>query len=158
MSAKIELLKRLKYINEASSLSSLVDNSLTTTTEHNEVANLLRKGLSIVAFNILEDYIKKRTLEALNEIASSGITFSNLPDALQEASISQALSSLQFQSMLHKKEGLDYKILIQNETKKISSTLTTPYELSNYSFVSSNSNITSNEITDLLKAFGISGG
>lgn len=158
MSAKIELLEKLKYINEASALPTLVDNSLTTTTEHNEIANLLRKGLSIVAFNILEDYIKKRTLEALSDIANSGMPFLNLPESLQEASISQALSSLQFQSALYKRENLDYKLLIQNETKKISSTLSTPFDLSSYSFVSSGSNITSNEITDLIKAFGIIGG
>lgn len=158
MSAKTELLERLKYINEASLLPSLVDNSLTSASEHNEIANLLRKGLSIVAFNILEDFIKKRTLEALVDIASSGMPFNNLPDALKEASITKALSSLQFQSTLHKKDNQDYKLLIQQEAKKISSTLSSPYELSKYSFVSSGSNITSIEITELLKAFSIVGG
>lgn len=158
MSAKSELIERLKYINEASALPPLIDNSLDLTSEHNQIANLLRKGLSIVAFNILEDFIKKRTLEALDEIANSGMPFNNLPEALKEASITKALSSLQFQATLHKNDGQDHRLLIQTETKKIASTLLPSFELSQYSFVSSSSNVTNAEISDLTKAFGISGG
>jgi hypothetical protein len=157
MSAKSELIERLRYINQAAGLPSLIDATIAPS-EHNSIANLLRKGLSIVAFNILEDYIKKRTIEALSDISSSNILFDHLPETLKESSISKALSSLQFQANLLKNEGQDYRAVIQQETFKISSTNGHPFELSKYSFVSSGANVLSTEISDLLKAFGINGG
>ncbi|UAY55782.1 HEPN domain-containing protein [Arachidicoccus terrestris] len=157
MTAKDELLERLKYIDKASYLPELIDNSIQDT-EHNKIANLLRKGLSIVAFNILEDFIRNRTYEALDELCNTSIPFTNLPDTLQDSSITKALSSLQFQQKILKKEGEDYKSIIQTETLKIASTLSHPFQISKYSFVNANSNISAEEIKDLLKAFGVSGG
>lgn len=81
-----------------------------------------------------------------------------MPDNLQESAISKALSSLQFQSHILKKDGEDYKLIIQQETAKISSTINHPYQLSKYSLVNSSSNVSKDEIKDLLKAFGIDKG
>lgn len=157
MSAKSELLERLKYIDTAAALPQLIDVGIAPS-EHNNVANLLRKGISIVAFNILEDYIKNRSEEALNSLPISGIPYSNLPDFLQEAAITKALSSLSFQSNILKKENPNYKLIIQEETRKISSTNLGTYELSKYSLLSSGSNIIASEINEFLKAFGIING
>lgn len=157
MSAKTELLERLKYIDTAALLPELIDISIGAN-EHNHVANLLRKGLSIVAFNVLEDYIKNKSIEALNVLSSTYIPFSNLPECLQEAAISNALNSLSFQSKIFKKDNPNYRLLIQEETRKISTTALNPYEISKYSLLSSGSNVLSGEITDFLKAFGISKG
>lgn len=158
MSPKAEFIERFKYINTAISLPALIDNGIALS-EHNNVANLLRKGLSIVAFNILEDYIKNKSIEGLTLLSSTGIPFSNLPDFLQESSIVSALSSLSFHSNILKKENSsNYKTIIQEESRKISSTASVSYELSKYSLLFSNSNITSKEIPEFLKAFGILGG
>lgn len=157
MSAKSELLERLRYIDAAVLLRELTDIGIAPS-EHNSVANLLRKGLSIVAFNILEDYIKNKAAEALVSLSASTIPFSNLPDSLQESAIFGALNSLGFQSKILKKENPDYKIIIQQETKKIASTGSLPYELSKYALLSSGSNVASREITEFLDAFGIANG
>jgi hypothetical protein len=157
MSAKNDLIERLKYLDTAAALPSLIDIGIAQS-EHNSVANLLRKGLSIVAFNILEDFIKNKSYEALNEISLSGISFQNLPIELQENSISGALSSLNFQSNFIKKENPNYKQIIQQETHKIASTSTTPFSLSKYSLLSSGSNVTSKEVNEFLRAFGILNG
>lgn len=157
MSAKSELFDRLQYLGSAIDLPILIDVGIVPS-EHNGVANLLRKGLGIVAFNMLEDYIKNKTAESLNLISCSRIPFDKLTDNLQEASITGALSALVFRSKLEKKDGGDWKLLIQDETLKIHSTKNATYELSKFSFVSANPNISANEVTDVLKAFGISGG
>jgi len=61
--AKQDLFDRLQYLEFAIKLPQLIDNGITPN-DHNGAANLLRKGLGIVAFNILEDFIKKRTVAA----------------------------------------------------------------------------------------------
>ncbi len=157
MSAKAELIERLRYLDAAAALPALIDNSVAPS-EHNNVANLLRKGLSIVAFNILEDFIKNRANETLDILASSGISYSNLPENLQKSAILDALSSLQFQAGILKKDGQDYKLIIQEETKKIASTRESTFYLSKYSLLSSGSNVSATEVSDFLKAFGIPGG
>jgi hypothetical protein len=157
MSAKNELIERLKYIDTAADLPVLIDIGIAPS-EHNSVANLLRKGLSIVSFNILEDFIKNKAYESLDNISSSGISFSNLPNELQEYSISGALASLNFQSQILKKDNQDYKLTIQQETQKISSTFGSPFSLSKYSLLSSSSNVVAREVNDFLKAFGIPNG
>lgn len=157
MSAQAELFNRLKYLNAAVNLKSLIDVGIVPS-DHNGVANLLRKGLGIVAFNILEDYIKNRSKESLNYLSSSGVPFTNLTSTLQEASISGALNALAFRAKLHKKEGNDWKLLIQDEALKIHSTKNTIYRLSSYSLVSSGSNVSYEEVKLLLKSFGIDGG
>ncbi len=157
MIAREELLSRLEYLDSAKSLPVLIDQGIAANS-HNGVANLLRKGLGIVAFNILEDFIKKRTSEALAKISSTRIPFSNLTPTMQDAAIYDALNSLAFRAKLEKKDGGDWRTLIQGEALKIHSTSQGVFELSNLSFVSSGSNVSSAEVANLLSAFGISGG
>jgi hypothetical protein len=157
MIAREELLSRLEYLDSAKDLPALIDQGIAVDS-HNGVANLLRKGLGIVAFNILEDFIKKRTGEALQKISSTRIPFANLTTTMQDAAIYDALNSLAFRAKLEKKDGGDWRALIQEEALKIHSTSQGVFELSNLSFVSSGSNVTSAEVANVLSAFGISGG
>lgn len=157
MSAKSELFDRLKYLNAAIDLPAMIDVGVAPS-DHNGVANLLRKGLGIVAFNILEDYIKNKTIESLEYISNTGISFTKLTGHLQEASIYGALNALLSRTKIEKKTGGNWKALVQEETFKIYSTKNTTYELSKFSLVSANSNINANEVSDVLKAFGIEGG
>ncbi|WIE52601.1 HEPN domain-containing protein [Pseudomonas sp. GM17] len=158
MTAKDELLSRLEYLSAAKDLPEIIDKGIARDT-HNGVANLLRKGLAIVVFNILEDYIKKRTTEALKRISSSGIGFDKLPPKLQDASILDALTSLAFKAKLDKKDNNNnWRGLIQSEALKIHSTGNNVFELSEFSLASSSSNISPDDITNILNAFGITGG
>lgn len=157
MSAKAELFDRLKYLNGAVELNSLIDVGIAPS-KHNGIANLLRKGLGIVAFNILEDYIKNRAIESLLYLSNSRIPFAKLTDTLQEASTLGALNALAFRARLHKKDGNDWKLLIQEEALKIHSTKNATYELSIYSLVSSSSNVSHEEVSTLLRSFGIKKG
>lgn len=158
MTAKDELLSRLEYLSAAKDLPEVIDRGIARDT-HNGVANLLRKGLAIVVFNILEDYIKKRTTEALKRISSSGIGFDKLPSKLQDASILDALTSLAFKAKLDKKDNANnWRALIQAEALKIHSTGNNVFELSEFSLAPSSSNINPDDIGTILSAFGINGG
>ncbi|HCF2636454.1 TPA: hypothetical protein NIB19_002971 [Pseudomonas aeruginosa] len=157
MTAKDELLGRIEHLSAAQNLPVLIDRGIVQDT-HNGVANLLRKGLGIVVFNILEDFIKKRSSEALSRISASRISFSKLPLKLQDAAILDAVSSLTFRAKLEKKDGGDWRKLIQTESLKIHSTGKAVFELSDFSLASSGSNVSADEVIQILSAFGISGG
>jgi hypothetical protein len=158
MPAKSELFERLKYLESALNLPETIDVGISPS-EHNGRANLLRKGLGIVAFNILEDFIKNRASEGLEFISSSGVEFSNLPPKLQEASTLSAWSSVLFRAKIEKKGGSSgWLSLLQDEAANIHSTKSTTYKLSGYSLVSASSNIGAEEVSDMLAAFGIAGG
>lgn len=157
MSAKTELFDRLTYLDAAVKGSYLIDIGIQQS-EHNGSANLLRKGLSIVAFNILEDFIKNKAKETLTHVSNSDIIFSNLSESLQKDSILGALNSLAFRARIIKKDGGDWQSLIQSESLKIHSTKNDNFQLSEFSLVSSGSNIAAEEVTSLLRAFSIDGG
>lgn len=157
MGAKDELLNRLEFLSAAKDLDVVIDKGIVTDV-HNGVANLLRKGLAIVAFNILEDFIKKRSGESLEMLSNCGISFSNLTAAMQEAAIYDSLNALVFRAKIEKKDGGDWRALIQDETLKIHSTKGQPFQISPLSFAYAGSNVASREITDILAAFGIKSG
>lgn len=157
MSAKTELFTRLKYLDEAIKNPALIDIGIAIS-PHNGSANLLRKGLGIVAFNILEDFIKNKTQETLDNISSAGISFNNLSEKLQVASTWGALNALKFRADMEKKNDGNWQQLIQEESLKIHSTSNETFELSKFSFLSSGSNVTAKELIDTISAFGISGG
>lgn len=157
MSAKSDLFTRLQYLNAAIPLPPLIDVGIAIS-EHNGVANLLRKGLGIVAFNILEDFIKNKSAEALDSLSTSLLPFGHLTDTLQDAAISGALNALSSKSSTNKRDGNDWKTIIQQETLKIHSTQNPTYQLSKYSLMNSGSNVTASEVSDFLRAFGLSGG
>jgi hypothetical protein len=157
MTARDELLSRLEYLDAATLLPTMIDQGVVPSI-HNGVANLLRKGMGIVAFNILEDFIKKRCAEALENISTSGISFSLLTDSMQRGATMDALSSLVFRARIEKKDGGDWKSLIQSETINIHSTKNPVFNLSPLSFASSGSNVTPDDVKDILAAFGIPNG
>ncbi|MGH8108297.1 MAG: HEPN domain-containing protein [Arenimonas sp.] len=157
MSARTELLDRLAHLSSAANLPQLIDVGIVAS-EHNGRANLLRKGLAIVAFNILEDFIQNKVAEALDFVASTPVAFSSLTQDLREASTMQALAAVLFRAKLEKKDGRDWMKLVQEEALKIHSTKNPTFALSRYSLVSSSSNVGDKEINELLSCFGIRGG
>ncbi|MEI6766364.1 MAG: HEPN domain-containing protein [Bacteroidota bacterium] len=152
--AKQNFLERLFIIEKTLSTPNIRD-GLPTQTEHNNIARLLRNGLAVVGFVALEDFIKNRTIEILNEIATSHIPFSNLTEDLRFYSIVDVLKSV-MRIANFESNRIDKISFVQNETRIISSSLNPSYDLNKYTFGFSNSNINKDEIRKILKAFNIS--
>ncbi len=157
MTYKSDLFSRLQFLDSAVGMEESIDSGIGTT-PHNGRANLIRKGLGIVAFNILEDFIKGVYRESLRNIATSGIGFELLPESLKVASTIDALGALKTHASRTKRDGGDWLGLIGDESLKIHSTVGEQFALSNFSLLSISSNVSSEDVSDLLKAFGISGG
>jgi len=151
--AKQNFLQRIFTI-EKSLLTPNVLDGLPTENEHNDIARLLRNGIAVVGFVALEDFIKNRAIEILNEVASSHIPFTSLTEDLQYYSTVDVLKSI-LRIANFENNKIDRIALVQNETKIISSSLNTSYDLNKHTFGYNNSNISKDEIKRILKAFKI---
>lgn len=151
--AKQNFLERIFTIRKSLSTPNIIDNA-PTYTEHNDIAKLLRNGLAVVGFVALEDFIKNKTIETLKDISTSFIPFNNLTEDLQYFTTVEVLKSI-LRLVNYENSKSDKISFIQRETKVISSTLNTAYDLNSYSFGYNNSNINKDEIKKILKAFNI---
>lgn len=156
MGAKEDLLERTEYLEGAIQEEAVINKGVTKNRQ-SQIAGTLRKGLGIVAFNILEDFIKIRTQEALDEISSSLILFENLTDELKEACTLNALKALGEKATIGKRNGADWMNLIQQEAQNIASAGKNPFKISKYSLAMQGSNLNQDTIPTILKAFGIKG-
>ena len=147
MSAKSKLLERINTLEATLALPVLINQPLGNVA-HNKAATFLRKGLGIVTFNILEDYIKERTLEMFGSVSSSMINFSYLPNDLQEAATLGALRALVGKVRNEKK----------NNGNINSTSLVNNFTISQFSLMSESSNINADEVTKVLKCLNIDGG
>jgi len=156
-SSKDNFINRMNSYDKAISSESVISKAFTEI-EHNLIARLLRNGLSIIAFTILEDFLKTRTGEVFKSIGTSSIPFSRLPAKIQEASTISAIKSIQTRASNLKKTDEDWLGFIQEECGYVGSTKSSVYELSSYSMGWDKSNLVSNDISDFLNCFKVAGG
>ena len=99
----------------------------------NEKARILRNGISIIAFTILEDFIKERTGEILGGISTSTIAFNLLSPKIQQATTFNAMKSILQRANNMKRGNEDWLSFIQDEAKNIASSANFPFSLSKFS-------------------------
>jgi len=138
--------------------SSLLVSILPHTDPHNTKARILRNGLAITAFVILEDFLKTRIGEIFEGIKFHSVPFASLYDEIKVATTLNAIDSIKSRAIYLKRSGKDWLTFIQQETHKISSTSTSRYRLSNYSLGWDKSNVRSDDISLWLKILRIEGG
>jgi hypothetical protein len=121
--------------------------------EHNDIARMLRNGLTVVGFVALEDFIKKRSSEVVTQVGLANVPFSNLPEKLQDAATHEVVSALTFQiKLMNKADKIAY---IQDHASKIASTANQSYELSEHIFGYNQSNISPDIIPKTLRSFNV---
>lgn len=155
-SIKEDLIERIRSLALSIGKDDVQNRALTSRPEdrnHNSAAKMLRNGLAVVSFASLEDFVKKRSSEAMIELNSCSVNFTELPTKLQNAATYEIISALSYQmGLLEKGDRTDY---IQRHARNISSTATSNYELSIHTFAHSQANINAKTIGDILKSFNI---
>lgn len=151
-SAKSDFIERIRCLS-LSIRSEAVANKALSEIDHNSIARMLRNGLAVVSFAALEDFIKKRSSEAMDEIGRCSVPFSNLPEKLQNAATYEVITALTYQLSLRDED--DKAPYIQEHAKKIASTATTNYELSDHTFAYGQANVGHTIVGDILKSFNI---
>ncbi len=129
-----------------------------TETLHNDKVRMLRNGMSIIGFTILEDFIKRSTGEILKGIGLTSCNFNLLSDRLKEAVTFYALKGISSRADTLRRNSEDFITFIQNETGFISSTKSSVFELSEYSIGWDKSNLNSGDISDILNILNVDGG
>lgn len=119
----------------------------------NASVRVIRSGLAVQCFNVLEDFIKARMGEALAEVSNSGVRFSWLPEALREAATLHAVKAVGVQ--VKRKPRADRILYVQTYGAKIASTQTGALELPDIGFFHVGSNIGGDDLRDALVAFGV---
>lgn len=162
----MDLTARQKFLDRIETFKNALDSEIMISqglgdSEHNKRARILRNGLAIIGFTILEDFLKTRTGEVLSQVSSVGVekvSFERLPQSLKDASIFDALQGLAVY-VKQNRNSMDNAIsFVQEHTAKIANTQTDAYELSPFSMGWVQSNLTHENISNSLRIFGIKGG
>lgn len=148
--ARANFFKRIGEVELVLSDDSVQDGSLTDI-DKNAKARVLRNGLAVVLFAILEDFIRQRTSEVLVAVGGAGIVFDRLPEKLRKAATVGFISTLGFRIKLQ--EDIDRLEFLQREAGRIASTAGSPFELSPFALAHSKSNLDAAEVKDSLAAF-----
>ncbi len=151
--AKVDFIERIRTLNKSISETEAVRSKGPSEREHNEVARMLRNGLAVVGFASLEDFIKARSSEVLDSIGPIGISFDKLPEKVQIATTSGAVSALMYQLGLRDKQ--DKIAFVQEQAQKISSTTNSGYELTSLAFGFGQSNLNAETVKSILSNFNI---
>ena len=141
-----------KYNDYISDLAPIPINS-----NHNLQAQLLRNGLAISIFCYLEDFIKARINECINQLPSAYNQFSLIPKALKIRLTHLTLEGITKRSLTIKNNGTEADLInfIQSETKHISSTINAPFSTSNFAFGWAKENLNTVDIANIFKEFFI---
>lgn len=162
--AKEDFISRLNTFKSIIYPETTVDINLNSKALHeilyNDKVRMLRNGMSIIGFTILEDFIKRRTGEVLKSIGSptSLCSFNNLPIKIKEVVTFNALKGISSRADMLRRNSEDHISFVQDETTFISSTKTATFELSAYSIGWEKSNINDSDIKDILSIFNVDGG
>jgi hypothetical protein len=149
-SAKSLFLERIASLVASTRIDAITNRSLTERS-HNDVARILRNGLAVVGFASLEDFIKSRISEVLNEVGRTGVPFRSLPEKLRFAATFESVSALSYQMQIREKS--DRVAYIQEHAAKISSTSASAYEITPHAFGYDQANVNSDTIKSILKSF-----
>lgn len=123
--------------------------------EHNRRSRILRSGLSVVGFSILEDFIDSRSSEVLARIGNSSVKFQRLPDPLREATTIGVINALNFEIRLRRKNDDDISSFVQRHARLVASTAESGYQLSSLALGRSGSNLNHEDIKQILRSFNI---
>jgi hypothetical protein len=151
--AKSDYIQRLHSLKKSIN-SNALSNRPPHEVEHNEVAKILRNGLAVVGFATLEDFIKRRCSEVLNEIGGSVVPFSKLPDKIQKAATYEAISALNYQLKILR-EHSEKTSYIQEHALKISSTANSSYEITPHAFAYNQPNVSDRSVKNILNSFNV---
>lgn len=153
MPSRKDFAERISTIYKSLS-EDLLNDHIPSEIEHNSRARLIRNWLAVVWFVALEDFIKKRSYETIEEIAMSWITFRSIWKDLQEA-----LTTNLVKPLLNQLKNIDpsNKIaFIQDESEKLaSSKWFWSFIPSEYSFWYNATNLSEGDVWSILWNFQI---
>ena len=155
MSARDELLDNIGGVRNAASAQPLQRIApLAANKAANKMAELLRRGLYVVAFNAMEDYLKRRASEHfVNLPVISALGFDQLPPGLRKAAVIDAIKNGVREAGYDKANQLQ---IIRTVAGAVASTDNRQqYSIHEYSVLRSGSNVSAEDIGAALRSLHI---
>jgi hypothetical protein len=149
-----DFLKRLKAFKSAIESDILV-NHAPAEQFHNRRARILRNGVSVVGFAMLEDFINRRSGEILERIGDSGVPFRKLPERLQVESTKGVLKALRYRVRIKEQSNEETISFIQEHAAKVGSTANSAYSLSSLALGAKSSNINQEDVRSILQTMNV---
>ena len=156
-SARATFLERLSALKVALNEESLVSRA-PAELDRNNTARLLRNGLAVVGFALLEDFLKNRLSEILRQVGWSQVPFAELPELLRKAATVGAVKALAFQADLRRGQMEDCLDFVQKHAQLIGSTASVSYGISGLSLGWDRSNLSAESVNEILRVFKIKDG
>ena len=153
--ARTDFLNRHKTLIGCLS-SPIVQDGLPSEIEKNLMAAMFRNGLAVLAFSMMEAFIRDRTAEILKSFSNISVRFSDLSESLQTAVTINALKAVVFKAGLREKP--DQIAWALGKLPTITTSSTNIASLSELSFGHTRSNLLPADVTEILGSFGIEGG
>lgn len=122
---------------------------------HDEVSRLLRNGLTVGAFSMLEGFVARRSEEILNEISGGVVGFNDLPAGLQTASTQQVVFVMASEIRRRLAADDDPTVAIQEAATALASTTTANLTLSPLTLKWAGSNLSSEDLKVILQRLGV---
>lgn len=120
----------------------------------NKTAELLRRGLYIVAFNAMEDYLKKRVGEHFSNLSAvSSLDFDDLPPGLRRAAVIDAIKNGMREAGYDKSNRI--KIIRAVAGAVASTDNRQHYNIHEYSLLRSGSNVSADDIGSAIRSLHI---
>lgn len=154
LKSREQLISRLSAYRQAVQLETLVSKA-PIETDHNARARILRNGLAVVGYAFLEDFLRSRVVEVVGRIGQGATRFSDLPEEIKLAATQGVFNAVLFQKRFVNTQTLDILRHYQDHASLVASTANTNYEISPFAFVHEQSNISSRNIEETLKAFRV---
>lgn len=151
--AREEFLDRLTGLRSTSTQPYIVDLD-PSHHEHNARARLLRNGLAVMGFTILEDFVRQRVGETTTFLAGVDVNFDDFPQKLRRSLTRGALSAtLNLERTIDNVE--DRVAFLMDEARVVGSSNSTVRSFSRYAFGWDRSNISADNVSHALSAFGV---
>lgn len=155
MDARTALLETLLTLEDCLRTPALVDGALHDVS-HNLRAAMLRQGQAVLVFSAMESFIRNRTAEVLQSFDSTALTFLDLSESLQKAVTVGAIDGIS--ARLKAQDKALQVGWLMNEVGAVASAATSLSTFSRYSFGHAKSNISEDDVSNILSAFGVSSG
>ena len=127
-----------------------------TEIKRNGIASVFRNGLAILIYATTESFIRERTAEILCSFNNMAVKFGGLPEKLRSAVTMGALKGVLARAKYETPSNRVSWVL--SKLSPIAQASVNVAALSEFSFAHEHSNVSADEVAEILTAFGISSG
>ncbi|WP_253711294.1 HEPN domain-containing protein [Bradyrhizobium sp. WD16] len=150
--ARSSFYEHMNLLRELSSDSLLTD-VFPPVDAHNARAKILRNGLVVSSFSLLEHYVQGRLDEKIAELSSTRITYSMFDDKMRSFLSMNAVLGLG--NRINFTDKSDRLSFAETHITRLAAIATNPPSYTGLGFSPKGSNVSGDDLRDLLAAFGI---